>query len=353
MLSFIIIYIFALISYTIESINIPSSCVGLEDGTYLIKLLDDKPILSVECSNEYIIINPSSDPNWSLYFTSWIKYHYGVIGPDRNDFVNWQQWFIPSKLNDQFLISLDCNQCDQYQSFQKHGIDSTFYLSALAFGCFNPTRGWPSCDFEYDTYQCRLCHWNDEQSQIIWTPRQFTTITEADNMGELTGICDFEIRKSTDKVYQSYHECTTYIPTDYNNFKPSIGIDNRNCVCYKPIQLQQQQLTITVTDEEYQEAITLLQSFRDQQQKQEILQQDTIIHLKQSDFDKGTYRILKSGTYIIDEDIVFNFNPPSDDDDPLSDGMFSYILLRICGLFTFLTHKLYVYIYIYRCLVAK
>ena len=35
---------------------------------------------------------------------------------------------------------------------------------------------------------------------------------------------------------------------------------------------------------------------------------DNIIELYQSDFEEGTYRIRKSGTYIIMEDIEFDFN---------------------------------------------
>ena len=39
-----------------------------------------------------------------------------------------------------------------------------------------------------------------------------------------------------------------------------------------------------------------------------------IVYLYNSDFKDGTYRIKESGTYIIMEDIIFNFNPPSDDE---------------------------------------
>ena len=47
--------------------DLPTSCIGLEDGTYLMKLLNDDdddyiyPIISVDCSSEYMIINPSTD----------------------------------------------------------------------------------------------------------------------------------------------------------------------------------------------------------------------------------------------------------------------------------------------------
>lgn len=39
-----------------------------------------------------------------------------------------------------------------------------------------------------------------------------------------------------------------------------------------------------------------------------------IYYLKQSDFNDGTYRITQTGTYIIEEDIIFEFNSPSTSD---------------------------------------
>ena len=39
-----------------------------------------------------------------------------------------------------------------------------------------------------------------------------------------------------------------------------------------------------------------------------------IVYLYNSDFKDGTYRIKESGTYIIMEDIVFNFNSPSEEE---------------------------------------
>ena len=41
--------------------------------------------------------------------------------------------------------------------------------------------------------------------------------------------------------------------------------------------------------------------------------ESNIVYLYNSDFVDGTYRIRESGTYIIMEDIVFNFGPPSEE----------------------------------------
>ena len=80
--------------------------------------------------NEYMIIDASKDPKWSEYFTSWVKYHISVeAGPDRNDFVNWNQWFLPSApyVEDEFVVSLDCDTCDTSAAVQKYSTESTHY----------------------------------------------------------------------------------------------------------------------------------------------------------------------------------------------------------------------------------
>eukprot|EP01084_Bolivina_argentea_P080350 145571_1 len=161
-LSVLATFILNVVSST-ETVDIPTSCLGLEDGSYLMKLIDsdDYPIVSADCSNGYMIINYNSDTKWSQYFTSMLKYHYGVVAPERNDLSNWDNWFIPSQIQSdkaRYLVSKDCTECDSSSYLQKYPEDSTFYLSALAFGCFNPTRGWPSCDMDFTSYGCRLCH---------------------------------------------------------------------------------------------------------------------------------------------------------------------------------------------------
>ena len=85
-------------------------------------------------------------------------------------------------------------------------------------------------------------------------------------------------------MYQSYHECTTYTP--WYNFKPSLGINGRYCQCYK---LEYNTNPITVSQKEGDAALAELK-----QETEEIIEYTSmnhIVHLKQSDFEHGTYRI--------------------------------------------------------------
>ena len=99
-------------------------------------------------------------------------------------------------------------------------------------------------------------------------------------------------------------------------YKPSIGNDGKHCVCVKP--------TLSavgahqVAPDEF-EAATLRHSqfLEERDGEVDTGSIDDVHELYQSDFEDGTYRIQKSGTYVIMEDIVFDFNA-GDLDDPSS-----------------------------------
>lgn len=154
---------YCVLSSILNPIEISKNCLNKQDGRYILKLLPDDavtgkryPLVSVLCSNEYMLIDRSNDDGWESYFTTWIKYHYAAVGPTRNDHKNWQNWFLPtSKETDvKFLISPDCKSCDiDYGLDEEKGISSmqisdeysAYYYSALAFGCFNRIRGECTC----------------------------------------------------------------------------------------------------------------------------------------------------------------------------------------------------------------
>eukprot|EP01084_Bolivina_argentea_P301903 520992_1 len=309
-------------SSTTETVTLPTSCIGLDNGYHYIKLLHDDiennmkyPIIYALCSNEYIIIDYSIDPDWSSYFTTWIKYHYGVIGPIRNDKSNWSKWFLPDRYTQydnhigNYIVSPDCISCDISSTIQLHNNKSSYYMSALAFGCFNPVRGWPACDFDYKTYECYICEWDNDLTQIYSTPRPVTfTFEHAIQQDIKTGICDFEIRSSIQQISQSFTKCAAQGQHN-TNWKPSLGIDHRFCQCYKPFHNHKKK-HITVQSNQLQLKIKQIIST----QKSVNIRDKSVenkhkkYHLYAEDFKHGTYRIQHSGTYIIMEDIQFNFN---------------------------------------------
>ena len=99
---------------TSDTTYIPNSCVNHEDDdNVLIKLLPDDsyPVLNVKCRNEYMIVDLHKDILWEKYLVSTRDYHYNLVGPEKDDHVNWQEWIIPDMQD--FLVSPDCNSCEE------------------------------------------------------------------------------------------------------------------------------------------------------------------------------------------------------------------------------------------------
>ena len=134
--------------------------------------------------------------------------------------------------------------------------------------------------------------------------------------GSLCGyFCGYLCQESDFTMEMGYH------------LKPSIGIEGSYCVCTKPSTAR----TFQVSTSEIQEAKQRNKEFeikmKQEAYKEELeekLQEDDmmnvprdhVIHLYQSDFLHGTYRIRESGVYVLMEDITFDFNA-GDMNDPL------------------------------------
>ena len=117
---------------------LPSSCVGLDDGEYYLKLMNDDtyPIIKAKCSNQYMILDYNYDSDISEYFSSWAGWHYALSGPLKSDTVNWGEWYQPDNGNEntQYIISPDCNTCDASDSMQTHATSTSYYMNANMFG---------------------------------------------------------------------------------------------------------------------------------------------------------------------------------------------------------------------------
>ena len=94
-----------------------SNCIGKEDGSYWMKfsdLSDDFSAVNLECSNEYVILDPSKDENLKNYFSSWVMWHHSISGPINSDPVDWEEWFLGKYTNNTPFMyylysSLVCN----------------------------------------------------------------------------------------------------------------------------------------------------------------------------------------------------------------------------------------------------
>lgn len=115
------------------------------------------------------------------------------------------------------------------------------------------------------------------------------------------------------EVHTDHFQCTG----NNDNVKPSLGLLNQYCVCYKPNDESVTSITMDIDD--YDANLPVINSINNEEeedtedQNQE-LETSNIVYLGQEDFLYGTYRITQPGTYIFTEDVEFNFNAPSDED---------------------------------------
>merc|ERR1719447_843036 len=107
----------------------------------------------------------------------------------------------------------------------------------------------------------------------------------------------------SDMVPSTRDECNTF----QDNIKPSIGNNGRFCVCVKPHESYDEDTMFPISEREfkaYQKAYTEFHT--ESVGDSDVV--DGVVTLYQSDFEWGTYRIQKSGTYVLMEDITFDFN---------------------------------------------
>ena len=111
-------------------------------------------------------------------------------------------------------------------------------------------------------------------------------------------------------------------------FKSSIGTDGRFCVCH---QGSSETTFYEVESETLASKDALIQTKQETKanalSKEEIEAKEAadgnkVYYLRQQDFptNSGTYRITQPGTYILQEDIEFEFNMPEDLSDPNAEG---------------------------------
>ena len=293
----------------------PNSCAGLEDGIHWLQLIDDNsyPLVEVKCSNGFAILDVNLDSNLKEYFSSWDMWHYAIAGPRNDDPVNWANWYVPGAMDadTKYLVSDTCESCEITDSEDNGnelansnpvtaGDDSAYangyYMTGNMFGCFWYIRGLHDCDMDWETYECFFCDCDGNGCDAV-SQEEYDEMSDTDGI-IFTGTCATLAKSVTTEVATTHDDCTS--AQSPVNFKPSIGTDGRNCVCVQPSKMG------------YFEA-----GSRKIEEKKENEQgsMDDVYYLYQKDFVEGTYRITKSGTYVIMEDITFDFNAGTSNED--------------------------------------
>lgn len=304
--------------------TLPSACNLLSNGWHYIlpfnqetmqKLTSNKiqnavPIY-VYCYNGYTIINLNEDQNIGQYFSSTHAYLESASGPDLNDHVSWEQWWLPSlnimldnnnemkpnKTISWSVTETDCTKCLSENDLE-YGSQTAYYMTPDITSCNWPTK--TLCDFDLDTLECYKCK------------------AENVNGGEvITGKCGHVQFNVSQVSAENHGRCTEVIMCSDDAFLPSISTSNSYCVCYKP---NDEYLTYYDVNTKYLEE---LQEKRENEKIQEDLDEENAktnkittntVYLSKTDFEEGTYRIKESGTYILTENIVFNPHSLSEKD---------------------------------------
>ena len=356
-----------------------NSCVGKPNGYHYLKLADQRtvssfastlahsddssqnynnkkyPVVRVKCDNEYIILNLHQEPELREYFTSFLKWQSFVSGPSNTHVVNWEQWYLPNEeLNKDeqeldeyigkqsatsYIISPDCSSCDIKNHRQIHNENTVYMMTGTMFGCFWRFLGEHNFDEDLQSQQCFFNPSYDRGQMNLNEMGELTPFALDDRSSiddwDHSGVCAFNVRQSNFKILSQTHDMCTVDFSGEDEFnmemgyhlKPSIGIDGKHCVCVKPSKKKYFQIATSELQAAQQRNQNFLKKQKQDEYKQELEDElkkddimnvptDKIIYLYQSDFEHGTYRIRESGTYIVMEDIIFDFNA-GDINDPL------------------------------------
>ena len=189
---------------------------------------------------------------------------------------------------------------------------------------------------DYDTYQCYYTSGNI--NAVGETIRNELTSSSTSDDWDSSGVCAFSVRESnyplpTPRVF--HDRCTTDFQSIEGknsvtyHLKPSIGTNGQFCVCTQPSSTQYYTYDSDDLSDEFQAKIEAKTDTSNIDRDSTIQTQAAIDYfslnsnendeyeLYQSHFNNGTFRIMKSGTYKIMENIIFDFN--ADYNNPNSD----------------------------------
>jgi len=350
-----------------DTVPIPSSCIGLSDGHYYLKLLegDAYPVVYAKCSNEFMILDPSLDSDIAQYFDSFDKFHVSVAGPDNSHQVNWQDWFLPSSLSSEvttdddavdtvdtaatqrFVISPDCNTCAVSNQRQLYADRTVYMMTGSLFGCFWERANEHQLDEDFSSYQCYFQPDADTDSDADLSPhsaqgeavgdRTVQPLTDDSTIADWdrSGTCAFNVRAADLPVTPElgHDGCTADLQgahhgIDYGyHLKPSLGTDGSFCVCH---QSTSDATTHALSDDlaRKQQIITEMREAKNgevQLDEEDAAEQSEIIYyLYASDFATGTYRITRPGRYVLMEDVAFNPNAGTTRGGEANDDMWAW-----------------------------
>ena len=285
------------------NIGIKSACNNLDDGLQYILPYgtfneNTQPLLPVMCNDGNTILDPSlSFERYSNYFTSLYMYDIGIAGPDLDDFHSWREWYLPFESSENFIYGVS-DDCSSQCLSESDKPDKAYYMTGNFYLCAWITKG--DCDMDAETYECYQCARNGGRSSSVYP-----------------GVCSHVATSVDFQVHDDHFQCTG----NNDNLKPSIGLGHQFCVCYNPTNSGLHE-SYVMDQETYDTQINLLQlemqaiKEKEDEHNSPIIDDgsNNIVYLSNIDFLYGTYRITQPGIYILTEDILLNFNAPTEED---------------------------------------
>merc|ERR1719474_1256935 len=298
-----------------DMVEIPNSCIDLEDGLYYIKPTEEGPVIPAICSESYTMIDILLNfEAITQYFSTWdySKSDTFLIMPSLDEMISWRDWWTVADESYSFRAAPNCHRCYEDDEL---GDNAAYYMSSYYF-CFS-TAMQPECvngssatGFEH------ACAWCDDGSGHNYeeAARQWTKCTS--------------LRFDADTLPDADHyNCVTHQLI----YRPSAVTNRDACTCYKESSkkaatsyfVDRSELpTVTLSDHLdsnlYIDSLIIPQT-DDSESTLTRNEPLSIVYLNQRDFAEGTYRIVSPGEYILSEDIVVKFNAPSEEEQQSSD----------------------------------
>eukprot|EP01084_Bolivina_argentea_P014718 27532_1 len=316
-------------------VKIYSSCdsqniIHKNNGLYYIKPSFNSVIIPVICSNGYTMIDGSLDYNLKSLPSYLSSHDYSrnskdYIIPNLDDTSTFRQWFLPSNKYTKFRIAKYCNSCEQ--SFDYKLTDNVVYYTDSSLFCYTwfNIQGTNPCSEYINEYACNKC-----DIGTFDTNNQYWTQCKA-------------LQMSSDTIV--LHEPQMRVSNNYLIYKPVISMIRDSCTCYqqqngnsnKPLIPEYFNVKITslpkvtigansiihsvdyiddhIIFDKYENNLHINSENNEENLKYMDNCNNNKIYLTQEDFKYGTYRIRECGEYIFTQDIICDFNGPTQDEE--------------------------------------
>eukprot|EP00485_Elphidium_margaritaceum_P004154 CAMPEP_0202692848 /NCGR_PEP_ID=MMETSP1385-20130828/7126_1 /ASSEMBLY_ACC=CAM_ASM_000861 /TAXON_ID=933848 /ORGANISM="Elphidium margaritaceum" /LENGTH=982 /DNA_ID=CAMNT_0049348447 /DNA_START=45 /DNA_END=2993 /DNA_ORIENTATION=- len=328
---------------TTEYSVVYSSCSDIDvDGLYYIKPMADRPVIPVICSHGYTMLDASLDEHLTAYPAYLSSFDYPRLDTNHilsrlDDLSTFREWFAVADEFTKFNVAPDCTECVPGD----FGDNTVYYIDSHSFCFSGDTSNGCIDDTSSESYHAESCNTCDAG---IWP----------DNDRTQPWLKCTALHMSADHAVDHEHiTCVAHGLT----FHPSLSMTGDACTCYQPLEsdgviaynlaVDALPLVSSSPHEITRYGLVVADNIRfdplwskDGSGVADLVddQRDTnVVYLYNADFLQGTYRIMESGTYIIMEDITFNFNAPSMEE--MESETFSPNSIDVDELYWYPTHE--------------